>query len=287
MVGLLIYPLNGFTYWCLKKVNNLYGFIRGEHLTDQIVMMKKTSFFKKFITCFVAALTSIALLLVLGNSGTLKWFPPVVVFSLVALCFLFSVIYPFIWQSREKHDKIDSEKMYGFFYAVIRYTIAFDLAGFGWKKLFGLQFVVPDSISDMPMNQQSGEWLTWYYFGHSYVFGAILAFIQIVGSYLLLFRRTLLAASFALFAFMLNLTLINIFYQMNAGALTQSILLTIGIVFLISLEYKRLVEFFFTVRSSIPTVQFNHALIKNLFRLSAILLSLLFTLYLRYVFLAN
>lgn len=249
--------------------------------------MKQNALLKKIISCIIASLTTIALLLVLGNSGTLAWFPPVVVFSLVGLSFLLSLIYPFAWQQRERNGKTDSAKVYGFLYAVIRYTIAFDLASFGWKKIFGLQFVVPDSISGLPMNQQSGEWLTWYYFGHSYTFGIILALIQILGSYFLLFRKTFLAAAFVLFAFMLNLTLINIFYQMNAGALTQSILLTTGLVFLILLEYDRLVEFFFRIRSTLPAIAFKSSGTKNLIRLSAIALSLLFTLYLKYIFLAN
>lgn len=228
----------------------------------------------------MAGLTTIALLLVLGNSGTLTWFPPVIVFSLVGIAFLSSLIFPFIWQRQEKHQKINSEKVYAFIYGIIRYTIAFNLAGFGWKKLLGLQFVVPNEISDKPMNQQSGEWLTWYYFGHSFMFGVILSIIQIGGSYLLLFRRTLLLGATILFAFMLNLTLINIFYQMNAGALLQSVLLTIGIAFLILLDYDRLVAFFFKAKSRLPTLTLSN-LTKNILRLSAILLSLAFTIYLK------
>jgi hypothetical protein len=244
--------------------------------------MKKNFLLKKLITCIVAGLTTIALLLVLGNSGTLKWFPTVAVFSLVGITFLSAALYPFIWQYQEKKQKINSQKVYGFVYSIIRYTVAFNLAGFGWKKLFGLQFVVPASIASMPMNQQSGEWLTWYYFGHSYTFGVILGLIQIVGAYLLLFRKTILAAAFILFAFMVNLMLINIFYQMNAGALLQSVLLTMGVVFLILSDYKRLVEFFFKVKTNIPAIAFKNPPVKNLFRISAILLSLLFTLYLKY-----
>lgn len=242
--------------------------------------MNSKSLLKKIVTCIVAGLTTISLLLVLGNSGTLTWFPPIAVFSLVGVSFLMSIIFPFIWQRQEKNKKINSEKVYGIIYGIIRYTIAFNLASFGWKKLFGLQFVVPNEISDKPMNQQSGEWLTWYYFGYSYTFGIILALIQILGSYLLLFRKTLLTASIMLFAFMLNLTLINIFYQMNAGALFQSIILTLGILFLILLDYDRLVDFFLKAKSNLPTLTLSN-LTKNILRLSAIVLSLLFTIYLK------
>lgn len=242
--------------------------------------MNSTSLLKKLGTCFIAGLTTIALLLVLGNSGTLTWFPPVIVFSLVGISFLSSLIFPFIWQSQEKKQKINSEKVYAGIYAIIRYTLAFNLASFGWKKLLGLQFIVPNEISDKPMNQQTGEWLTWFYFGHSFTFGLIISIIQIGGSYLLLFRRTLLLGATILFAFMLNLTLINIFYQMNAGALLQSVLLTIGIAFLILLDYNRLVVFFLKTKSNLPTLTLSN-LAKNILRLSAIILSLLFTIYLK------
>jgi hypothetical protein len=242
--------------------------------------MNSTSLLKKLGTCFIAGLTTIALLLVLGNSGTLTWFPPIIVFSLVGISFLSSLIFPFIWQRQEKYQKIDSVKVYAIVYGIIRYTIAFNLASFGWKKLLGLQFVVPNEISDKPMNQQSGEWLTWYYFGHSFIFGLIISIIQIGGSYLLLFRRTVLLGGTILFAFMLNLTLINIFYQMNAGALLQSVLLTIGIAFLILLDYDRLVAFFLKTKSNLPSVTLT-SLPKHILRLSAILLSLLFTIYLK------
>ncbi|CAN5414778.1 hypothetical protein BH11BAC3_BH11BAC3_44570 [soil metagenome] len=242
--------------------------------------MYSTSLLKKICTCLIAGLTTIGLLLVLGNSGTFKWFPPAIVFSLVGISFLAALIFPFAWQRQEKRQQINSEKIYAAVYAIIRYTIAFNLASFGWKKLLGLQFVVPLEISDQPMNQQSGEWLTWFYFGHSVAFGIITAVIQIGGAYLLLVRRTLLLGAVILFAFMLNLTLINIFYQMNAGALIQSVILTIGIAFLILLDYDRLVAFFLKATSNLPSMNLP-GFTKNSIRLSAILLSLLFTLYLK------
>ncbi|MEP6683004.1 MAG: hypothetical protein ABJA35_07085, partial [Parafilimonas sp.] len=243
--------------------------------------MRGSSIFKKIISCLVAAFTTIALLLVLGNSGTLTWFPPLLVFSLVGLCFVAALIYPFIWQYQERKQRINSYKIYSFLNTLIRYTIAFNLASFGWKKILGLQFIVPPSIADKPMNQQSGEWLTWFYFGYSHTFGLVLALIQIVGSYFLLFRKTLLIAAITLFAFMLNLTLINFFYQLNAGALTQSVLLTMGLVYLILLDYQRLKNFFLKSLPNIPALTIKNSTTKNLIRLSAVVLSLLFTLYLK------
>ena len=236
---------------------------------------------KKFSTCFIAGLSSAALLLVLGNSGNIPWFPAAIVFSLVGISLLISLVFPFIWQFLENKRKIDSSKTYAFIYTFIRFVIAFNLMSFGWKKVFGLQFIVPNEIANKPMNQQSGEWLTWYYFGYSLTFGLITAAIQIVGSYLLLFRKTMLLAAIVLFSFMLNLTLINVFYQMNAGALLQSIIITIGILFLILLDYERLVVFFLKTKSNLPAIFLTNTFTKNIIRLSLIILSLLFTLYLK------
>jgi hypothetical protein len=219
--------------------------------------------------------------LMLGNGGNIPWLPPVLVFSLVGLSLLTAMIFPFIWQYKEHRQTINSIKIYGFLYTFIRYCIAFNIASFGWKKIFGLQFVVPLEISNKPMNQQSGEWLTWFYFGYSAAFGFIIAFVQIGGAYLLLFRKTLLLGSVILFAFMLNLTLINIFYHMNAGALMQSVILTIGILFLILLDYDRLVAFFLKTTSNLPSLSTENLLTKNVLRIAVIVVSLIFTLYLK------
>lgn len=248
-----------------------------EQSTSQI----SNSTVKKISSTLMLGLVFSALLLMLGNGGNISWFPPIVVFSLVAITLLAAVVFPFVWHYLEKRQKINTGKVYGFLYSGIRYAVAFNIASFGWKKFYGLQFIVPAEIAGLPMNQQTGEWLTWFYFGHSQAFGIIIAVIQIAGGYLLLFRKTVLIGSLILFTLLSNLTLINIFYQMNAGALMQSILLTMGVLFLILLDYKKLVVFFLKTKSNLPSLNFNSVLAKNMIRFSAIVLSLLYTIYIK------
>jgi hypothetical protein len=250
-------------------------------MIEQSTSKVSNSTTRKFCATLVFGLVFSALILMLGNGGNISWLPPIVVFSLVGIVLLSTLLFPFIWQYLEQRHRIDSEKVYGFLYSAIRYCVAFNIASFGWKKFYGLQFIVPTEIASLPMNQQSGEWLTWFYFGHSEAFGIIIAVVQIAGGYLLLFRRTLLIGALILFALLSNLTLINIFYQMNAGALVQSIVLTIGVLFLIALEYKKLIVFFLNTKSTLPSLSFNSVFAKNSIRLSAIVLSLLFTIYLK------
>ena len=238
-----------------------------------------TFLLKKIGYCLMAGLTVAALLLVLGNSGTLSWFPPSVVFSLVGVTMVSAIVFPFIWQQRETRRNIDSQKIYSLLFGIIRYSIAFNIASFGWKKLFGLQFLVPPEIASQPMNQQVGEVLTWYYFGYSEAFGTLIAITQIVGSYFLLFRKTFLLSCVVLFALMLNIALVDIFYQLNAGATVQGVLLTLGLFFLLMTEYRKLLETFLRSEPALPSYLFKNSLLKNVMRLSAIVLSLLFVYY--------
>lgn len=250
-------------------------------MLEQSSLEISNSILKKICACIILGLEFSALLLLLGNGGNIFWLPPVLIFSLVGISLLTSLLFPFVWQYLEKRQKINSIKTYGFVYSGIRYCLGFTIAAFGWKKFYGLQFIVSTEISNMPMNRQSGEWLTWFYFGYSHAFGIIIASIQIFGGYLLLFKRTVLIGSAILFSLLFNLTLINIFYQMNGGALLQSLLLTIGVLYFILLDYKKLIVFFLKTKSNLPSINFKSYVLKNIIRLSAILLSLLYTIYLK------
>jgi hypothetical protein len=74
--------------------------------------MQDSSLFKKILTCLVLGLVLAALLLVLGNSGTIAWFPPVVVFSLVGISLVMALLFPFVWQYKQTKGMIDSAKVY-------------------------------------------------------------------------------------------------------------------------------------------------------------------------------
>lgn len=239
--------------------------------------MKDTSLLKKAITSVMAGLVIAAVLLVLGHSGAISWFPPHVVFSLVGLALLLSLVFPFIWQYKENRKAWNSPKIYTWLYNLMRYAIAFNIMSFAWKKFLGLQFATPAYTSDLPLNQQTGEMLTWFYFGYSHTFSLIVACLQLGGAVMLLFRRTLLLGAVVLFSLMLNIMLINIFYHLNLGALLQSVLITMGISFILLLHYERLLAFFIKPQpdSFSPTAISFRA--KSLIRFSVIALALLFT----------
>lgn len=206
--------------------------------------MQQVSFFQKLLTCFLTGLVLSAVFLVLGRTLPTSLVIPEVVFGLCGLSLLLGLIYPLIWQrkSRKSPDSVGAEL--AFWQGVIRYGLAFNISIFGFKKIFGQQFIVPYFMYDEKLGDLSGEWLTWHYFGFSYPFGLIVAAFQIGGSVLLLFSRTRLLGVTLLLPVLLNILFINVFYGLNPGATLQSLILSLGLVYLLLLDYRCLMQFF-------------------------------------------
>jgi hypothetical protein len=247
--------------------------------------MNKITFLQKFTACFVAGLILVAICLVLGRSFPPSWVIPEVVFGFVGFFLLTSLIYPIIWQRKEKKQTANSSKILAFWQGVIRYGLAFDIAHFGWKKVFLQQFITPYVLYDEKLGNLSGEWLTWNYFGFSYGFGLIVASIQIGGSILLLFQKTRLLGFVLLLPVLLNILFINYFYGLNAGALLQSIVLSLGLLYLLFIDYGRLVAFFLQSKDTLQNINLGNNFIKNSLRFSMIFIPFLlaFSVYYSYL----
>lgn len=235
--------------------------------------MKTTySILFKFITLLVAgaAISAVLMMVVLNllRPGEL------IVYSVTLVPLILPLGYLYFWQRREKLQPIESPQIVAFWQGVISYGLAFDIVSFGWKKVFGLQFrPVPLSIADMPMADQPGDWLMWHFFGYSHTFGMMVAGAQIIGSFLLLFRKTRLLGVLTLLPVMLNILLINYFYNLGIGPLYQSIVLSTGLTYLLLVDYSRLTEVFFRTREALPAISLGGNKIKNMARLLVMVLA--------------
>jgi peptide-methionine (S)-S-oxide reductase len=123
--------------------------------------------------------------------------------------------------------------------------IALDMVMFGWQKLLHQQGFIPLGRLDEPFSSFSGEDLTWAFFGRSFGFFCVIGIIQIAGGFLLLFRRTRLFGAIFLLPVLLNIVLLNIFYGFEAGDLVHTLILLIGLSYLILRHYGALVVLFF------------------------------------------
>ena len=238
-------------------------------ITTQTFTMK---WYLKFLDCL---LVSIA---VVDFYNSLVLFPAVILpalhstlpmirilnFVLTIAALLFLILCPILWQKRENEGKADSPLLHAWFTGVIRYWLTVEILNYGFAKVLGTQFAPSYYRSDSVWNTLSGLDLTWNYFSYSYAMSVIIAGIQIVGSVFLLFRRTTIAGIILLLPVMLNIVLIDIFYAIPTGALLQAILFTIGLLYLLLLQWNAIRRFFIAVRSTLPAVRLRA---KNVLRL--------------------
>lgn len=208
-------------------------------------------YLKKLVVCLLAGITVVITLQRISYRLIWEWVghhypPPMFALFFGVLILLAAVVYSFLWQGKEKKGLVDSPAVLAMWQSILAGSIGLDLAMFGWQKLFHQQFIVPMGRLDEPFNSFSGEDLTWAYFAASYVFTCVIGVCQIVGSFLLFVKRTRLFGAIFLFPVLLNITLIDIFYGLEAGVTVHAILLMIGVLYLIFQQYGRLVAFFFS-----------------------------------------
>jgi hypothetical protein len=135
-------------------------------------------------------------------------------------------------------------------YRALRFGVSFFVILYGFAKLNGSQFTILASELDKPMGQVSGFWLTWYYFGFSSVYGNLIGLVQIVGGVLLMFRKTTLIGSCLLLPIVANIILIDIFYQIDLGALFVALMIEFALVAILSFHKQELLEVFWSRQNS-------------------------------------
>ncbi|MFC0518183.1 hypothetical protein ACFFGT_28470 [Mucilaginibacter angelicae] len=153
-----------------------------------------------------------------------------------AICLL-SAAYAVYWHNKSKNAGFNSGIRHAFLRGVMRYFIAYQVMIYGFAKILKTQFGHFYMRDNIPVGNLSGFDLTWNYFGHSYTFAVILGLLQIGGGILLLFRRTTLSGTCILLPVMLNIVLINIFYNIDTGAFINSIIITTGVLYLLLLRW--------------------------------------------------
>lgn len=220
----------------------------------------RTTWLFKFCECLLAGIAILNLLMM-----SLEFVPAsfweaypnageYVLSGTVGIAVLGSLAYVTFWQRREQTGDVDSGLRHAWIQGIIRYWLAFSISVYGFAKILKTQFQSPDYRLDMPMGDVNGFGLTWYYFGHSYTLAVIIASLQIGGSILLLYRRTTLLGVMILLPVMVNIVLINVFFQIASGAFFNSVVFTLGLVFLLLIDLKKLKVAFWDLVERLPPV---------------------------------
>lgn len=207
--------------------------------------MEHLGFARKFFVCLLAGLLTAAILrrvLALYFAAVL---PRAAIWAISLSCLLACLGYAFAWQRQKKTGKGNTPSTFAFFQCLIVYTLAFDLASFGWQKICHLQMVVPLGVLDLPFNRLDGETLTWAYFRRSYPFTVAIAASQMASAYLLLWKRTRLLGLICMVPILLNIILIDTFYHLPIGVLVHAIILMAVVIYLLMQFRSRLVDVLF------------------------------------------
>jgi hypothetical protein len=235
----------------------------------------RSSWFMKFVECLFAA---IAILNVLAELVDLlpvevqiklsRNFFSYLLWAQALISPLFAMVYSVYWQRKEIKNRINSGKLHAWFRGILRYWLVFEICTYGFSKILKTQFGVSYNRVDTPVGQLNGFELTWNYFAHSYVFAVIIASFQIGGAILLLFRRTTLLGAAILLPVMVNIVLINFFYAISPGAFMNSVLFSLGLLFLLLLDRSALIGVFLRTGSNLPEPRLGF--FKYLFRFLAV-----------------
>jgi len=237
--------------------------------------MEQRSFTKNASACILASLIITASATRISYRFLFNALPPWIMIAIATTAVVGSITFSIVWYLKDKKGTIDSTRMLAIFQGLLRYGIAFELCFIGWQKIFHLQFITPLGRLDNPFSSFPLADLMWAFFGQSYPFILVIAFSQIIGSFLLLFSRTRLLGVFILIPLLLNIVLIDIFYELEPGPLSQATLLFVGVLYFLLIEYDRLKKFFFFSKNDLPSIRLNSNAMKNMIRFSVIIIPLI------------
>jgi hypothetical protein len=162
--------------------------------------------------------------------------------------FYFTVVILFIiiagvWGMFDRH-KPNYNRLYYRFRIYIRYIVASIMIGYGINKLIPIQMPYPD-VSELlkPMGEQDLFSIAWNFVGISPGYEMLLGTCEIIGSLLLIFRRTYIFGALFMCTVLFNIVAINHFY--NIGVSLYSMFLLISVLFLLVPFANKLKRFFF------------------------------------------
>lgn len=135
----------------------------------------------------------------------------------------------------------------------IRYYLAMAMFGYGFAKVFHLQMGSP-YLSQLvqPYGDKSPMGIAWSFFGYSRAYSAFTGWAEVLGGFLLLFRRTTTLGAALVTIIMLNVALINFCFDVPVKL--YSSMLVLMAVFLLAPDFRRLTGVFITHRIVPPPV---------------------------------
>ncbi len=122
---------------------------------------------------------------------------------------------------------------------LFRWYVCSYISVYGTAKLFGAQFGLTDELMQTPVGELTSFQLTWAFFGHSYIYGCIIGSAQVIGGLLLLHPRSKLIGVAILLPILSNIIMVDVFYEVNQGALINAIVYLCMLLFILFYEREK------------------------------------------------
>lgn len=148
--------------------------------------------------------------------------------------------------------QLTREKVLSHFELAARIYAATMLLTYGFGKLMGGQFYqgsIPEAVASLPLSEVGGFDLAWTFFGYSYGYILFIGGTQILGSFMLLFHRTKLLGAATLIPVLLNIIVVDFFFEISTGAMLSAISYLTAVSFVVFYNREKVVE---AIKSAIP-----------------------------------
>lgn len=140
---------------------------------------------------------------------------------------VFSAIAAAVWSgiSETRKRRYEYRKLYVWLHLAMRFTLASVLLGYGFSKVFDLQFSPPSSwrLSET-YGASSPMGLLWTFIGFSVPYTVFAGLAEVVPGVLLLFRRTSTAGALGAATVLLNVVVLNFCYDVPVKLYSVSLL---------------------------------------------------------------
>jgi hypothetical protein len=136
----------------------------------------------------------------------------------------------------------DYEKLWYWLTILLRYYLAIIMIGYGMAKIFKTQFPFPYHSLNETYGESSPMGLLWNFMGYSIAYNIFTGLAEVLGGFLLFFKRTRLLGALVLFGVMSNVVMLNFAYDVPVKLFSSHLL--VMIVFLLVPDIKRLFKLF-------------------------------------------
>jgi uncharacterized membrane protein YphA (DoxX/SURF4 family) len=156
-------------------------------------------------------------------------------------CFLvFAGLAALVWSALDRKRK-NYRRLHSWMRIWVRYVLAFTLFGYGFAKVFPLQFQ-PAGLSRLiePFGEFSPMGVLWSFMGASMAYTIFSGAAEVTGGLLLLFRRTTTLGALVSAAVLLNVVMLNFCYDVPVKLYSLNLLLMA--IFLAAPDLNRLAK---------------------------------------------